>query len=290
MKRVLAIAIALTGAVEPRAEAPASDDDVRMRDVFTSVLPKTQPRGTARFTVRPHFGDFNRYDYLRIPLGLRYGVTERCQAEAELEGYFSHGLGDASFASEAGFSSVRGAVKYHFARQLIPTWENAVGVEYSQPVGNPPRQVTDGLRHTSSYVTFAHRLASDPNKRVFWNLTSDFVGTTCIVGDTRKNELRDDNVGVSAGLVWDRKTLHYTFESSFQTTRLTGSNHRDLFTVRPGVVWDVPRKYTFNAKGQWQIGAGLRASYGHDGTDFGLSVKMRLNFDLKRWFKKSDRT
>lgn len=287
MKRLFIAACAVAGALDCAAEGPVSDDDVRMRDVFTSSLPKTQPQGTARFTVRPHFGDFNRYDYLRVPLGLRYGVTDRWQAETELEGYFSHGLGDVSFGKSAGFSNARVATKYHFRRQFVPTWETAVGVEYSQPVGNPPPQVTDGLKHTSSFVTFAHRLDRRPNMRVFWNLTSDFVEKTRIVGEDRKNDLRDNNLGVSGGLVWDRKTLHYTFESSVQTTRITGKNHRDLFTVRPGVVWDVPRRYTFNAKGQWQIGAGLRASYGHDGTDVGLSVKMRLNFDLKRWFKRN---
>jgi hypothetical protein len=62
----------------------------------------------------------------------------------------------------------------------------------------------------------------------------------------------------------------------------TVDSTRDLFTIRPGVVWVVPPAYTFGSRGKWLFGFALRASQGVDGTDLGASAKLRVNFDFKR--------
>jgi hypothetical protein len=60
-----------------------------------------------------------------------------------------------------------------------------------------------------------------------------------------------------------------------------------VFTVRPGLVWVVPPRFTFWGKGRWVVGLGLRASEGPDGFDLGASTKLRLNFDFRNLFRKN---
>ena len=67
--------------------------------------------------------------------------------------------------------------------------------------------------------------------------------------------------------------------------RLTGAIDRDVFTIRPGIVWKIPPQYIFNAKGRWLIGLGTRISYGSDGADYGISAKLRGSFDFKNWWR-----
>ena len=72
--------VALTGAATASAAEPpskATDDELRIRGIFDSALPGTERKNSLRLIVHPHFGDLHARDFLRVPLGLRYGVNER---------------------------------------------------------------------------------------------------------------------------------------------------------------------------------------------------------------------
>jgi hypothetical protein len=268
-----------------------SDSEPQIRGIFDTILTMTEREGWIKLTLHPHFGDLTRRnrDYLRVPLGLRYGLTDRLEFKTEIEPYFSHGLGDISFGKKGGLASVRNGVKYHFDTSPLPwpNWDTAIGADYILPVGHPPREMTDGLTHLTNYVIFSHRLENHRHVRVFWGGGYDIVRETDVLGDDMPFELHASSVGVTGGFVYDHKDFSYTFESNVGTTRFTGSQKQDTILLRPGIIWRVPRKYTFNAKGQWLLGIGLRLQTGTDGTSFGASGRARLNFDFGRWWKKT---
>jgi hypothetical protein len=56
-----------------------------------------------------------------------------------------------------------------------------------------------------------------------------------------------------------------------------------VFTLRPGVLWDVPEKYTRWIGGHWVVGGALRATHGPDGLDLGGGAKVRVDFDFKKF-------
>jgi hypothetical protein len=99
------------------------------------------------------------------------------------------------------------------------------------------------------------------------------------------NELGDDSTSLNAGIVWQRPKLTYTFETTYGSTRLVGNNDRDVVTIRPGIVWPIPQRYTFRRGGQWLLGMAPRVSFGPDGPQVGFNVKLRGSFDLKRWIR-----
>lgn len=278
----LAVSAIAWGTEAPR---PASDDQLRLRGIFESLLPNTEGKYTLKLTLRPHLGDLVRRDHLRLPVGVRYGLSERWEASAEVESYFAHGLGDVAGFDRIGLSEVRLASKYHWRTFPWPGWDAAVGFEYIRPVSRPPAELTDGLEHFVPYITFARRLESNPAVRIFWGLSTDYVGHTSIPATRGVNELGDDAQKVSGGFIWERGQVAYTFETEFSTTRFSGYPDRDLLVLRPGLLWHVPPKFTARIGGQWQLGLGLRTEFGPDETDFGVQAKVRVDFDFKQWWR-----
>ncbi len=257
-------------------------DDLRIPEVFTSHLPQTLPSGDLRVSVHPHLGDFTNRDYLRLTTGLRYGLTAKWEASITAESYLSHGIGDVGLFTQVGLSTLTLGTKYNLDGRPLPSWDSAVGFDFASPVSRPPAELTDGLRHINPYFTSSRRLVSNPSLRLFWGLGIDLVQHTDRPHDRHKNQLDDHATELTAGAVWDRRSLHYTFEAAWASTRLFGHTKEDTLTLRPGVIWEVP---WFRGRKSGRIvllGGALRASFGPDGTGLGAGAKLRINFDPKR--------
>ncbi len=282
--RLSVIIVMCACALPGRSAEPAkvTDDDLRIRGIFESALPRTEQRKSLRLILHPHLGDLRERDYLRTALGLRYGLTRNWEATVEADWYFSHGVKAVPFLREQGFSSWHAGSKYRLGEVWASGWECSVGADVVQPIGTPPTTVTDGLRHLSPYVTFSRQLKRWPDWRVFFGTSYDFVENTGIVGKLKKNQLTDDAVGVSGGLLWARGAATYTLEASYATMHSSSDNTRDILTIRPGLVWAIPPVFKFGSSGKWLLGFALRLSDGADGVDLGASVKLRVNFDFKR--------
>ncbi|HEY8994991.1 MAG TPA: hypothetical protein VIM71_10040 [Lacunisphaera sp.] len=265
----------------PAASKP-SDDDLQIKGVFNSVLPKTEHKHALRFIVHPHLGDLTKRDHIRSALGFRYGISSRWEASAEVDAYFTHGLKHGGFFEESGFSTVHLGTKYLIGDPFDVGWDTSVGINWQQPMGNPPLDVTDGLRHTAPFITASHKLAGAPGWRVFAGCGWDAVTQTATRGELEKNELGDDSINVNGGVLYERGPMTYALEATYYTTRFTASVNRDVYALRPSIVWVLPPKYTFGSKGKWLLGLGLRLTHGPDGNDVGLNAKLRVNFDFKR--------
>lgn len=265
------------------AEPDPTDSALRIRGIFDAPLPGTERKNSLRLIFHPHFGDLTEREHLRIPLGLRYGFTRNLEGTLEIEGYLSHGLKAAAFADDLGLSQIHLGAKYRLERELLRGWDTAVGFDYTHPLGAPPVDVTDGLTHIAPYFTFARTLERHPDLRVFWGVGADMVNKTSVPGRLSKNQLGDDTVNFTGGLVWKHGNFHYTLEADWRTTDWVGADGRgNYFALRPGLVWEVPAEITRSPRGQWLLGFGLRAAHGPDGFDLGAGAKVRVNFDLKR--------
>ncbi|MBA3848807.1 MAG: hypothetical protein C0502_02280 [Opitutus sp.] len=285
MKRLVAVSLALLLAPPLclRANPELTDSSLRIQGIFNAQLPGTEKKSSLRLIVHPRLGDLSNRAHIRTPLGLRYGLTENWEATLDVESYFSHGLKEVPFLDDAGFSQIHFGTKYRLGHRPFTNWDTAVGLDYTHPLGSPPSDISDGLVHIAPYFTLARPLARHPDVRVFWGLGANLVNRTFRPVTPGKNELGDDTATLSGGLVWRVAPCTYTLETSWTTSdRIGGPLDGNVVSLRPGVVWEVPQRYTFGAKGQWLLGFGLRATRGPDGADFGATAKVRLNFDFKR--------
>ncbi len=271
------------------AQSGMEDDEMKIRGVFNSSLPGTQRKHSLKLTFHPRIGDVFRRDHMRVPLGLRYGLTDDWEVSALIEGYFSHGLREAEWFDRSGFSKAGLGTKYRLGQVGQTAWDSAVGLDFSTPIGTPPMEITDGLRRYAPYVTFSRWFESDPRWRLFWNVGADLVSPTGIPGRREKNDLGADSLSLTAGAIFDRGPWHYTLEAELTSTRPFGGPTEDVFALRPGVLWEVPERLTGRIGGKWVVGFGLRTSFGPDGTDVGGSAKVRVNFDFKQWWRRKFR-
>jgi len=266
----------------PAKPATPSDDDLRIRGVFDSALPRTERKNMLKLIVHPHLGDLWEHTHLRSAVGLRYGLTTRWEATTEVDAYFAHGLRQKTFFEDKGISRMHLGTKYQLGDPFHLGWESAVGLDWSRPLGTPPVEVTDGLRRIAPYVTFSRQLVAHPAWRVFFGTIYEDVAVTSTPGTLAKNQLNDDNLGVSAGFLFTRGRLTYTFETAYNSEHPIRDLGRDIVVMRPGFVWVVPQRYTFGARGQWLLGFSLKLSHGQEGYDVGAGAKLRVNFDFKR--------
>ena len=262
-----------------------SDGSLRVKGIFNSVLPGTERRDSFKLILHPHFGDLSKHDYIRTDVGATYGLTDKWDVTAMTRYYFGNGLKDVSLFNESDFADYEVETKFRFGHSIIPEWDTAINLSYGSLIGIPAPDVTDGLIHRQVTVSSARRLKDRSDLRVFWGLTTDIVSQTEVIGKMEDNKLRDSNQAISAGFVLEQGDIHYTFESGFATDRIWGSGSNDVFSVRPGIIWTLPRRYTFDSKGRWLIGAAIPVSFGQDGTDIGINVKLRMNFRFNGYHK-----
>jgi hypothetical protein len=257
-----------------------------MPGVFETELPQTESPQRLRLIFRPHFGDFLRHDHLRVPLGVRYGLGPATEVSAEIEGYIAHGMGAAPVGSRFGLSSLRVAAKERLPRLgLLESVDTVVGLSFATPIGSPPEDITDGRRHISPFVTFARPIPGIRGLSGFTSFGADFAAITGFTGRRQKNAFLDDTATVTTGLVWHGDRLTRTLELTYAASAFGSAEDRRVISIRPGLAWRLPNTRWLHSDGKWIVGVGTRVSFGPDGTDVGMGVKFRGEFDLRRWWR-----
>jgi len=268
----------------PRLTAPYryGDDELIIDEVFQSHLPGTLKKYSLRLSVHPRLGDWENNDHMRLTTVLRYGLTDNCELSAGSNLYFSHGHGTIRAFEDNGAADLRLGVKFDLGQFLFRGWDTGAGLDYEIPVRHPPAELTDGLRHSRPYVTFSHRLKAHPLLRIFVGLHGDIITRTSLPGTFGKNSLHESSSGLTGGWVIDRGNLHYTFEASVDTTRVFAHTEEDIYTIRPGVIWEIPTRRDPQLMTHWQVGVSLNDTYGPGGNSVGASFKLRYSQELKR--------
>ena len=286
---VVMLGLAPVSAAQPAAAAdgapPAAEHPApipRIPGLFELDLPQTERRGEIRLGFQPSFRDLIDKSYLRIPLEFRWGVNEHFELNSELDTYFHHGLRHGS--GGYGLSELHFGAKYAWQKWLKPTWDIGVGFNSSIPVSHPPLDLTDGHNHFTPYIVFGRKLDRvRPGLSGFLQASVDLTSRSSTPGIFGRNEPHSNSVTLRPGLLFSRKAWHYTLEVDCTTTRLIGKRDQDFFVIRPGVVWDLPKKLVFNANGRWLAGVNLTATFGPDGNTLSTGGRFRGELSLNRF-------
>ena len=264
------------------ARAPKlGDDELFTAEVFQSHLPTTLEKYGLRLSVNPHLGDWEGKDHMRVTTTLRYGLTQNCEISAGSNLFFSHGNGNIRAFHDNGAADLDFGVKLNLGQPLLAGWDTAVGVDYAFPTGHPAPELTDGLRHIRPYATFSHRLATRPEWRIFIGIRHDQISKTSLPGQFGRNSFQETSSGVTGGFVRDHGNLHYTFEAAYDGLGWFGHGGDGVYSVRPGVLWEIPQRRHPELKSNWMIGFAINETYGPGGNSLGASFKVRYNRDLK---------
>lgn len=251
----------------------------RINGLFSGDLPQLDPPGTMKLILRPHFGDLAHRDYLRVETGLRWALDEDFEISGEASVFFTHGLRD---SAGYGIGKLRLGSKYVFERWPHPSDETSLGLNVELPVGHAPLDMTDGHNHITPTVVVQHYWTRLPQLTTFAGMGVDVMMDSSVKGTLATNQPHDDSVSVTAGGVYDLGQLKWTLTGTCATTALITSHADNFFYLQPGLLWYVPRQFTFHSKTQWILGLGARASWGPDGTDLSLGSRVRAEITFRQ--------
>lgn len=273
--------------ISPEPASPASSSweqnaISRLQDLFDLDLPKTEQPGQVQFSFQPHIRDLISKGYLRVPFEFRWGVNDHLELNSDIDTYFDNGMRKGNYGE--GISELHFGAKYAWLEWLKPTWDTSVGFNSSIPVSRPPIELTDGHDHFVPYIVFGRKIDDVQGLSGLINLHVDLVTASSTPGNFGQNEPHTHSMTVSPGLLYDHDAWHYTLEVDGTTTRLIGSGSHDFLTIRPGVVWDLPKVLVFNSRGRWLAGFSLTFVFGPDGNTISTGGRFRGELDLVRWF------
>lgn len=290
----LALAAALVGASARETAAPsdaakpaepASLFGWRIGGLFDIDLPRFDPPGTFRLQFNPRFADLVRRDYLRLPTGLRWTLNDRLELYGEAEAFATHGLDDDTSAGY-GIGELRFGGRYLYRDFPRPGYQTSVGLNTEFPVGRPPVGLTDGRNHYSPYFITERRLPNHPKWTVFSGLSADIVtDSSSIPVLLGKNATKDDSISLNSGATYDLGQIKWTLQTTYTTTAVSGIDEH-FFSIRPSVLWWVPRKYTLHSKTQWIVGVGVRSTWGPDGYEFSTGSRVRAELTFRQALQK----
>ncbi len=287
---VLALTLSLGAQTAPAVAAAAGTADAprpppgavpatilsRITGLFDIDLPQLPPPGTFRLHFDPHFGDLLHRSYLDISTGVEWSCTDFLQFRADADAFGTHGFRRGP--SHFGISELHLGGKYLFREFLRPDFATSVGLNTDLPVGHPPADFTDGHNHFSPYFILQHHSPRRPRLTTFAGANLDFVTSAGTAGAFGRNEPHHHSLALNTGIVYDLGQLKWTLQTTGQTTAVIGGGRAEHYlTIRPSVLWYVPKRYTFHGKTQWIVGLGARAVWGPDGTEFGTSTRLQAD-------------
>lgn len=251
-----------------------------LSDIFGGDLPELDRPNAVKLTLRPHFGDLVRRDYMRMDTGLRWAMNENFELKTAAAVFFTHGLKD---SAGYGIGRLSGGAKYIFDDLPWRDYETSVELAGEFPVGHPPLDLTDGYNHVRPGFAIQHLTESNPHLTLFGGMGLDLITTSALPGTPGRNQPRDDSLSFTGGGVYDAGQIKWTFTSTYATTALVGDRTHHFLYLQPGLLWYVPRRFTFNSKSQFIVGLGARTTFGPDGTDFSLNSRLRVEFTLRQF-------
>lgn len=251
-----------------------------LSDLFGRDLPELDRPNAIKLTLRPHFGDLVHRDYMRMDTGLRWALNDNLEIKTAGSVFFTHGLRD---STGYGVGKLNGGAKYIFDDLPWRDYETSVELSGETPVGHPPLDMTDGYTHVRPSFAIQHLTERNRHLTLFGGMGLDFITKSSVPGTPAFNEPRDDSVSFTGGGIYDVGQVKWTFTTTYATTALLGEHTSHFLYVQPGLLWYVPRRFTFNWKSQVIMGLGARATFGPDGMDFSLGSRLRVEFTLRQF-------
>ena len=252
----------------------------KINGLFNIELPRLDPPGTFKLIFYPHIGDLIRRGYIRTDVGVRWALNDHFGIDSEVDTYANHGF--RSTNSGYGFGEVHSGAKYVFKEWPKSEYQTSIDLDVSLPVGHPPVDMTDGLRHYTPNVAIQYRPPAHPRWTAFAGANVDLVSTSNVVGTPPINTPRDDSLSFTSGAIYDMGQVKWTLQGTYTTTAVISNTTQNFYSVRPSFLWYAPKRFTFNSKTQWIFGLGANATWGPDGFHLGTSGRVRAEITLRQ--------
>lgn len=257
----------------------------RMRDdvteFFDTVLPGTLRKYNTVLDFSPKFSDLRNREFIRYPLELRYGASDRLELFGGLTPF-----------SPSPFNSGRehrwglGEVNFGFRRKLEEGFSfyqlASFGLEVRIPVGKPPLDLNEGHIHIRPFLTGARDLPWAHTK-FFSSLSYDRSLDAPGRDGPPPEYIRQHILEVAPGILY--KPADYGTFVEYKFRHLDEDDgYRLSHGVKIGMIWEIPRARSKSWKlpGKWQIELAYKVVKEEGrGVDHGIVTRVRLRTSLR---------
>jgi hypothetical protein len=280
----LAAALAARGADAARSTGDQVRDQVlRMTEFFDTKLPGVLGPRNVTLSFKPKFGDLRDEEYIRFPIEVRYGLTDRWELLAGLVPFtpspFNSGRDHRWGPGEA-----RLGARYDLLAAL-PFFDDAtVGIENRFPLGQPPVEINDHYTHVKPFLTAARTLRRWQLTTFYINLAYDRSVKLTDRSPPPPEVLRRHVIEAAPGLLYKPGQFGYFGEYRFRHIHEDPSDNRLAHEVQLGAIWDVPlaRSADWKLPGKWQLELAYRVEREESrGTDHGISARVNWRTTLR---------
>jgi hypothetical protein len=269
-------------ASQPSAADRVREQVLRMTEFFDTMLPGVLEEHNMTLHFRPKFSDLRDYEYMRFPMELRYGLTDRWELQGGFVPFVPHpfnrgrdhrwGLGEAKLGA-----------RYDLGRSLGFFDDTTIGFEARIPLGRPPVEVNDHYTHLKPFVSAARKLRMWPSTTFYANLAYDRSIDLTHRSPPPPEVVRRNIIEAAPGLLYKPSEFGYFAEYRIRHIREDYGWHL-WHQVQFGTIWDIPlaRTESWKLPGKWQLEVAYKISHeeGRE-TDHGISARVNWRTSLR---------
>lgn len=255
---------------------------LRMTDFLDTMLPGVLDKENVTLSFKPKFGDLRDEEYIRFPIELRYGYTDRLELQTGLVPFTPSPINQGR-DHRWGLGEARLGAKYDLGKTLGFFDDTTIGLENRVPLGKPPVELNDHYTHVKPFVSAARQLLIWPSTTFYTNLSYDRSVKLTHRDPPPPEVQRRHILEFSPGLLF--KPSEFGYFAEYRIRHLDEEiGYRLGHEIQLGTIWDIPLERTARWKlpGKWQLE--LAYKVGHEEgreTDHGVSARVNWRTTLR---------
>jgi hypothetical protein len=258
---------------------------LRVTEYFDTMLPGVLEENNITLHFTPKFSDLRDSEYIRYPLELRYGATDRVELSAGLMPFSPNPI-NSGRDHRWGPGEGKLAGRYDIGG-LVPFFDDTtLGLETRVPLGNPPAKLNDHFTHVKPFVSTGRKLRMWPDVLFYTNLSYDRSVELTHRDAPPAEVMRRNIIELAPGLLFKPGEFG-TFAEYHWRHLAEETEWRCAHEVRLGGIWDVPleRSRKWNLPGKWQLELAYKFSQEEGRSrDQGVSVRVNWRTTLREVF------
>lgn len=277
---LFALAAQLAGSAIAAEPANTSGDRMRervlrMTEFFDTMLPGVLEEHNMTLHFRPKFSDLRANEFMRFPVELRYGFSDRLELRGGLVPFtpnpFNRGR-----EHRWGLGEARLGGRYDLGRRVPFFDDTTLGLETRIPIGKPPVEVNDHFTHVKPIISAARTLLTWPDTTFYANLSYDRSINLTDRAPPPPEVIRRNIIEVAPGLLFKPSEFGYFVE--YRWRHITQPREWHLgHELQFGTIWDIPlaRTESWKLPGKWQLELAYKVEHEEGrGTDQGVVARV----------------
>jgi hypothetical protein len=230
-------------------------------------------------SVSPRVEDAINEFFIRVPVRLTYGLTERWEISASAGTFVDN---PAQGESRSGISDVTLFTKYRFRRFLREYVASALAMSVLIPVGSNEDISGGYTRYTPRFIV-SKLLPGWHNVELAGSVAVAFLAAPQEGADPDARDV----LSVSGSFIYPRGRLQFFLESFWNTDRIDGGDDDRVF-LTPGIQWDMNGVTSMPVvRRAKSLAVGIRVGLGDDAADIALVTRFRYDFPFKFKYKRN---